>query len=219
MTVSVNLKIFLFAVLFYLTKQIQIYALLMIFALVHEMGHLVCGLILGFKPKSLKIMPLGISIEFSVINEDYNRKVRLANMLAIKKMLIALAGPITNIVIVVLCLLIRNYFQGELYNQIIYANILIAIFNMLPIYPLDGGRILKYLVHIIKGNEKSIECVNFISNACVILITMIASVGIYYYKNIAILLIVVYLWILIINENKRYYIKKRIYKIMQNNLK
>ncbi len=90
---------------------------------------------------------------------------------------------------------------------------------MLPIYPLDGGRVLKSLVHIIKGNEKSIECVNFISNACVILITMIASVAIYYYQNIAILLIIVYLWILIINENKKYYMKKRIYKIMQNSLK
>ncbi len=117
MTVSVNLKIFLFAVLFYLTKQIQIYALLMIFALVHEMGHLVCGLVLGFKPKALKIMPFGISIEFSIVNRDYNKKIKFANILAVKKMLIALAGPITNLVIVGICLLMKDYLQEEVYTR------------------------------------------------------------------------------------------------------
>lgn len=219
MTVSINLKVFLFGILFYITKQIKIYALLMIFALIHEMGHLLCGILLGFKPKKLKIMPLGISIEFNVINEDYNKKIKQANIFALKKMLIALAGPITNIVIILICLLMKRYLQEGIYSQIIYANILIAIFNMIPIYPLDGGRVLKYLVHIFKGNEESVEIVNIISNACVIFITMISSIGIYSYKNIAILLIVIYLWILVIMENKKYHIKKRIYKIMQNNLK
>lgn len=58
MTINVNLKIFLFALIFYLTKQIEIYVILMLFALVHEIGHLICGIMLGLKPKSLKIMPL-----------------------------------------------------------------------------------------------------------------------------------------------------------------
>ena len=34
---------------------------------------------------------------------------------------------------------------------LIYSNLLIFIFNMLPIYPLDGGRILKAIVHIKYG--------------------------------------------------------------------
>ena len=45
----------LFAIIFYFTKQIKIYALLMILALVHELGHLVCGICLGLKLKSIKI--------------------------------------------------------------------------------------------------------------------------------------------------------------------
>ena len=56
MSVKIDLKIFLFAIIFYFTKQIKIYALLMILALVHELGHLVCGICLGLKLKSIKIM-------------------------------------------------------------------------------------------------------------------------------------------------------------------
>lgn len=215
MTINVNLKIFLFAILFYLTKQIEIYALLMFFAFVHEMGHLICGLLLGLKPKSLKIMPLGICIEFSVIYKDYNKKIKNGNVLAVKKMILALAGPITNVLIIALCIFTKDY-TNAIYKNIIYANLLIAIFNLIPIYPLDGGRFLKELIHIIKGRKKSLESINFISNACIILLTMSASIGIYYYKNIAIVLIISYLWMLNITENKKYNMKKRIYKIIEN---
>lgn len=215
MTINVNLKIFLFAILFYLTKQIEIYALLMFFAFIHEMGHLICGLLLGLKPKSLKIMPLGICIEFSVIYKDYNKKIKNGNVLAMKKMILALAGPITNVFIIVLCIFTKDY-TNAIYKNIIYANLLIAIFNLMPIYPLDGGRFLKELIHIIKGRKKSLESINFISNTCLIILTMFASIAIYYYKNIAIALIIAYLWILIITENKKYNMKKRIYKIIEN---
>lgn len=215
MTINVNLKIFLFAILFYFTKQIEIYAILMFFAFIHEMGHLICGILLGLKPKALKIMPLGICIEFSVIYKDYNKKIKNGNVLAMKKMILALAGPITNILIIAFCILTKDY-NSEIYKQIIYANLLIAIFNLIPIYPLDGGRFLKELIHIIKGRKKSIEYINSISNACIIMLTMLASIGIYYYKNIGIALIITYLWILTIRENKRYNVKKRIYKIIEN---
>lgn len=214
MTINVNLKIFLFAILFYFTKQIEIYALLMFFAFIHEMGHLICGLLLGLKPKALKIMPLGICIEFSVIYKDYNKKIKNGNVLNIKKMILALAGPITNLLIIAFYIYTKNHIGME--KEIIYANLLIAIFNLIPIYPLDGGRFLKELIHIIKGRKKSIEYINFISNTCIILLTMLASIGIYYYKNIAIALIIGYLWVLIITENKKYNIKKRIYKIIEN---
>lgn len=215
MTININLKIFLFAIIFYITKQIEIYAILMLFAFIHEMGHLICGLVVGFKPKALKIMPLGLSIEFSVICNNYNKKIKNANVLSLKKMLIAIAGPLTNILVIFICLILRKYINIEMCSKIIYANILIAIFNLLPIYPLDGGRFLKCFLHIIKGNKKSIEYTNIVSNLCVIVITMLASITIYTYKNIAILFIIIYLWIITIMENKKYNTKMRIYKIIE----
>lgn len=76
MSIKIDLKIFLFAILFWFTKQIRLYAVLMIFALVHELGHMICGLILGLKPGSMKVNPFGFQILFKEHIEDFNNKVR-----------------------------------------------------------------------------------------------------------------------------------------------
>lgn len=216
MSIKVNLKIFLFAIIFYLTKQIHIYAIIMLFAFCHEMGHLLCGLILGLKPKALKIMPLGVCIEFEVLPEEYNVKIVKANKLQVKKMCIALAGPITNVIIVLITIVFRGQIQDVICQEIVYSNILIAIFNLLPIYPLDGARVIKAFIHILKGRKASQDIINIISNVTVIMITMLSSVAIYYYRNVAILFVIVYLWSIVIIENRKYNIKKRIDKIIEN---
>lgn len=216
MSIKVNLKIFLFAIIFYLTKQIHIYVLLMLFAFFHEMGHLLCGIIMGLKPKALKIMPLGLSVEFKILPEEYNKKIAKANRLEIRKMWIALAGPLTNVIIIAFTMLFKNDIDKLLYQEIIYSNLLIIMFNLLPIYPLDGARIVKAWIRMLKGRKKSMDLTNYISNTTMVLITMISSIAIYYYKNIAILFIIMYLWSIVIIENKRYHLKKRIDKMIQN---
>lgn len=216
MSLKINLNLFLFAIIFYFTKQIHLYAMLMVFAFLHEMGHLICGIFMGLKPKTLKIKPLGLSVEFEVLPKEYNQKIAKGNILQIKKMCIALAGPMTNIIIMVITIVFGQKLEIAIYQEIIYANLLIALFNLLPIHPLDGGRVLKACFHIIKGRKKSIELTNYISNTTMILFTMLSSVAIYYYKNIAILFIIIYLWSMVIIENRRYHLQKRIYKIIEN---
>lgn len=214
MSIKVNIKIFAFALLFYLTKQIEIYAMFMIFAVVHELGHLLCGILLGLKPKSLKIMPLGLCVEFKTQIEEHTSKTKNCNKLAIKKILIALAGPMVN-----LCIAFGLYIIKANVENLIYCNLLIAIFNLLPIYPLDGGRILKNMFVIKKGKKKAINSTYIISNLTVILITAISSIAIYYYKNIAILFIVVYLWIIVLRENRNYKISNKAYRMIELNSK
>ena len=68
--IKINLQIFIFILIFILTKQIEIYMYLMLFAFIHELGHLLVGVLLGLKPKSLKIMPFGISIIFNTYEEE-----------------------------------------------------------------------------------------------------------------------------------------------------
>lgn len=66
MQVRINVKIFLIALLFVLTGQSKFYAVCMAFLILHELGHLLVGLALGFKPKQLQVMPLRL---FNLLSE------------------------------------------------------------------------------------------------------------------------------------------------------
>lgn len=214
MQIKINLKIFFFIIIFCLTRQIEIYGILMLFAFFHELGHLFAGIMLGYKPQSLCINPVGLSIAFDIKAEDYNEKVRKGNMLALKKMIIAASGPIVNFLIVLIFMLFDLNFFYISREFIIYANILIGLFNLIPIYPLDGGRILKNLLHIIDGLKNSYTYINTISYASVIVLTVFSSIIIMYLKNISVLFILGYLWYLVINENKMYRQKMKMYEII-----
>lgn len=211
MNIKLNLNIFLFILLFFITNQLDIYALVMIFALIHEVAHMICGLILGFKTDTLRIVPFGFAIEFKPIIDDYNKKILKSNMISVKKVIIALAGPLINFIIVIIGLLFNFN------NEIIYANFLIFIFNLIPIYPLDGGRIIKNILKIFLGNRKANIYINTVSNLVIVLLTIISSVLIMIYKNIAILFILIVLWAMIINENKKYNTYNKIYKTIDKN--
>ena len=211
MRFRIDLKIFIFLIIFYFTKQIEIYAMIMLFALIHELGHLLAGLLMGMKPEKIELMPFGVSISFKIKVEEYNKKIKKGNMLEIKKILVALAGPLTNFIIIIIASNINIYLFKALI--IIYTNFLIMIFNLLPIYPLDGGRILKGILHINFGIKKSEFYTNIISKITVAIITMLSSVLILYIHNIAITLIDMYLWYLVIKEDIIY--KKR-EKILEN---
>lgn len=215
MRFRIDLKIFVFLILFYITRQIHTYAAIMIFAIIHELGHLIVGLILGMKPDKLDIMPYGASISFKLSPNDYNIKIKKGNKLEIKKIIIALAGPITNVILIIIALNINMTIFYKLI--IIYSNLLLIIFNLLPIYPLDGGRILKSLLHILFGKVKAEKYINRISFITVVIITLISSIVIFYLENIAIFIIVVFLWFLVIREDIIYTRKNKIYNLITKN--
>ncbi len=215
MRFRIDLKIFIFMILFYFTKQIELYAFIMIFALIHELGHLIVGLLMGMKPEKIELMPFGVTISFKINVKEYNRKIKKGNTFEIKKIIVALAGPITNfIIILVTCNLNLEIIKSLI---IIYTNFLIMVFNLLPIYPLDGGRILKGILHINFGKIKSEKYINNISKITLIIIMAISSILILYIKNISIFLIDVYLCYLVIKEDIKYKNIKSIYeKVLEN---
>ena len=178
----------------------------MLFALIHELSHMMSGVFLGLKPKTLQIMPFGLSIIF----ETYESR----KMINIKKIIIASSGPIVNIIIAIVV-----FIMNKNLSNIIYANIIIAIFNLLPIYPLDGGRILKLILKNKYKYDKVEEIINKVSNATIIIITCLSSVLVLLWQNIGLVFVIAYLWLILIKENKRSQLHKKIYNTIEKNEK
>lgn len=202
LTIIINVQIFAIILIFILTKQVKIYSILMLFALLHEITHMITGIILKLKPRELKINPFGISIRF----EAYDKS-------ELKKILIAISGPALNIVLAVIFNLLK--IETEIQYLIVCANVILGIFNLLPIYPLDGGRIMKSILKKKYGWERAEDKTNQMANITIILLTVVSSILILIYKNIGILLAIAYLWFLNIKENKRYLLKKRIHRMIE----
>lgn len=188
----------------------------MIFAFLHEIGHLIAGILCGLKPKSISIMPIGFSIAFNLQTDDYNTKVCKGSILSIKKIIIALTGPVVNVVLAAILLFYNVEMFGIDNQNLVYANIIIAMFNLLPIYPLDGGRITKNVLEVFLSRAKSVKYINMISNITVWVVTALASIGVLYFENIAILLVIIYVWMINYRENRYYKVKSKIYNITYN---
>ncbi len=216
MRFKIDLKIFLFIILYYFTKQIETYVMIIIFAIIHEMGHLITGLLMGMKPEKIELRPYGLSISFFLTPKDYNKKIKKANLLEIKKIIVAIAGPITNVIIIFIVLNTKIDILSDL--MIIYANILLLLFNLLPIYPLDGGRILKGILHIFLGKRKAEKYINSISFCTLLIVTFLASIGVLYTENVSIFLITICIWGFYLKQDRLYKNKIKIYNLIDKTI-
>ena len=110
----------------------------------------------------------------------------------IKEIVNALSGPIMNLIIIIIANSIKiNVFSGIM---IMTSNLLIIIFSLIPIYPMDGGKILQEILKILFGEERGIKYTQKISFITIILTTIVASISILCIKSILILSAVMYLW-------------------------
>lgn len=216
MKFKIDLKIFLIAILFFMTSQIKVYAIMMICAIIHELGHLLVGILLGMKPEKLEIIPVGIRVTFKINIKDINSKIKQTNKLEIKKIFVAIAGPVVNLILIYIAAISKTNIISKI--NFIYANLLLVIINLIPIYPLDGGRILKGIISIFKGKKKAEQTTNITS---IIIGIIISALGIWILinnKNIAILFFLLYIWIIIIQENKKFKNKRLMYEILEKSI-
>ena len=208
MELKIDLKIIFFALIFFFTGQIEIYCLCLLFALIHELGHAIVARFLRYKLLKFKVMPLGFSIFLQTNIEDYNKKIKRGNMFVLKTLIISMAGPITNIILFIIALFLP--IELMIKEKIIYINAIIAIFNLIPMYPLDGSKILQNTLKLFCKNKESYKYTKIVANAILITFTIFCSIFILYARNIAIVAILIYLWYINIKENERQKIRVQI---------
>lgn len=97
---------------------------------IHEIAHLFAMWVLDCAPKQIRLIPASVQI-VSDFSTGYNKDITVSVM-----------GPLSNFLLFG-CLYLNHLCYGNSEN-LIYAllNLIIGVFNLLPITGLDGGRIL-----------------------------------------------------------------------------
>jgi len=160
---------------------------------VHELGHSIMGLLLKFKLKRIEIYPYGGCSKL-----EYDINIPLIN-----EFLVLIAGPIFQI----LFLGIVYYFKLDVPNYFYTYNYFILIFNLLPIYPLDGGRLFHILLCFLVSYYNSLKNILYFSY---FIFTVLFFYFVFFQKNLLIFLVFILLGIQIIKEIKNidYYFQK-----------
>ncbi len=116
------------------TEMIVIFILIFI----HEMGHFFMALFFRWRIKQVMFWPFGGVME---TEEYFTRSYK-------EEFLVVLMGPLQHIWMhfVLLYLLHNDVFSPGLMEYAISYNTALFLFNLLPIYPLDGGKILLLLM-------------------------------------------------------------------------
>ena len=193
MIFRIDLKIIALIIILYFTNQIRLYSIIMVFAILHELSHLFMGMVLKMKVRAFTIMPFGLYIEFkSPIKDNNYIKQEISNIL------IALAGPVFNLMMIY----ITHYLKinPELKKIIVNSNLSLFLFNLLPIFPLDGGRIVKSALRIFLNKKLAIIYTNRICKITLFILTFLFSILVYYYKNLMLLFIIIYLWYIVLKQ-------------------
>lgn len=203
MKIEIDLKVILLMLIFLFTSQIEIYGIFIFFIFLHELAHVLVGLLLGFRVSSISMNVFGFSAQL------YTYKSRKPYI----RIITYLAGPIFNLICVV-----AFYFskiENEFVLNVIYTNLVLCIFNLFPILPLDGGKILKEVLKSFLGNKNASVIMNTITKFFLIIISAIYSIAILKIKNFAILFLLIYLWYLYSIEEKKLATLKRVYDIIE----
>ncbi|RIE00591.1 Zn-dependent protease [Cohnella faecalis] len=101
--------------------------------LFHELGHLAMALRFGWTVREVKLLPFGGVVEVE----------EAGSVPAREELAVALAGPAQNVFLagVGWALGHLGWVDSLWAEHFVRANVLIGLFNFLPILPLDGGRI------------------------------------------------------------------------------
>jgi Zn-dependent protease/CBS domain-containing protein len=123
--------------------------ILAVFACVvaHEYGHVLTARYFGIKTRDITLLPIGGVASMERMPEKPGQEL-----------LIALAGPAVNVLIAIVLFTvfgasleperlaaIQDY-RSDFLTRLALVNVVLVVFNLLPAFPMDGGRVLRALL-------------------------------------------------------------------------
>lgn len=107
------------------------------FVVLHEYGHCITAKKFNTSVSDITMYPFGGLARIDIRPER-----------PLEELFIILAGPMVNIFLALVLTCVHAFTGGSYLMLCIYLNAALAVFNMLPVFPLDGGRCLRSVLTI-----------------------------------------------------------------------
>jgi len=132
--------------------------LLFLCVLAHEFGHILTARRFGVATPDVTLLPIGGVARLERIPEK-----------PAEEFLIAIAGPLVNVAIAIVLIVLFGAevktrslaavesTQISLVSRLADVNLFLAVFNLIPAFPMDGGRVLRALLAIRLGHLRATE--------------------------------------------------------------
>lgn len=133
---KIDSSFLLFTIIVILTGMFKHFLIIFSLIIIHECGHFLIAKLFKWKVSCINIYPFGGCVKF---DDNLNKPIY-------EELLILVSGPLFQIIgFLIFSLFLKNYFSYSDYYAIKSYNYTLLIFNLLPIYPLDGGKLFNLL--------------------------------------------------------------------------
>ncbi|WP_461207244.1 M50 family metallopeptidase [Clostridium sp. DL1XJH146] len=194
--VKISKLFFLYVILLILIGLKGNILISLIFVFLHELVHNVIAKKFHFKGYYIEIMPIGTVLNLKDLNDAE----------PFEDFVISIAGPIFNVLCGVFFWGVSKFFlvDWQIIKDIYLSNFALGIFNLIPAFPLDGGRIARDILQtrtIYKRANKIAVKISVVSGICVFIIFILTAV--FNKINISILIMSIFILFSTYKERER----------------